>query len=107
GDPKLAARLEAHRRLRARLDHAYGGAMQEPAPERWRRMIEASERPVVIDLERERARRRRPAPVEWRPWAAVAASLVAGLVIGQLILPAKAPSVIGGGPLGLVAQGPL
>ncbi|MCI4589689.1 anti-sigma factor [Sphingobium sp. BYY-5] len=76
-DPALATRVEAHRRLRARLSGHYGPVAEEPVPERLRALLEDSAK--VTPMVRPVAR--------WRNWAmggAVAASLVLGLGIGRM-----------------------
>jgi anti-sigma factor RsiW len=97
-DPALAARLEAHQRLRARLSSHYAPVAREPVPERLRTLLEDSARVAPI----------RPPAARWRGLAmggAIAASLVLGLGLGRMT---------GGdaGPIGmrdgvLVAQGSL
>ena len=47
-DPALAARLEAHQRLRARLSSHYAPVAQEPVPERLRALLEDSARVAPI-----------------------------------------------------------
>lgn len=97
-DAALRAELEAQRRLRERLNAHFGPALDEPVPERFRALLE----PKVVDLAAARASRRS------RPWLmpmAMAASLVLGLALGQLV-----PR--GGGEFGtadgaIVARGPL
>jgi hypothetical protein len=103
-DPALAERVAAHRRLRLRLSDAYAGALDEPIPPAWTQLTRSAPSPV-IDLARERARRR-PAPA-WTRWAAIAASLAAGLVIGRLALPVAPPGLISGAGASMVARGPL
>ncbi|HZZ34508.1 MAG TPA: zf-HC2 domain-containing protein [Caulobacteraceae bacterium] len=101
-DPALAERVATHRRLRLRLSDAYAGALDEPIPDAWTQLTRSAPSPIV-DLARERARRR-PAPA-WTGWAAIAASLAAGLVIGRLVLPSQ--GLISGAGASMIARGPL
>ncbi|HUN74358.1 MAG TPA: hypothetical protein VMU40_07580 [Steroidobacteraceae bacterium] len=82
-DPDLARRVAEHKALRERLHRAYDPVLREPIPANL--LAAAREPPAgspdnVIALQ-PRAPRRRPAP--WQ-WAAMAASLLVGLGIGQL-----------------------
>jgi hypothetical protein len=95
-DPALAARVEAHRRLRATLADAFAGVPAEPLPERLRAPLETN----VVQL-RPRAAPSRPA------WASLAAAMAASLLVG-LGLGTQVPS----GPIAeqggaLVARGSL
>jgi hypothetical protein len=74
-------------------------------PPNVRRQVEAAGRPVIIDFQRERARRR-PAPSAWRPWASVAVCLTVGIVLGRMI-PSPPPGPIVAAGSGLAAAGPL
>jgi len=75
-DPTLRDRLEAQRRLRERLAAHYGPVAEERVPERLRELLE----PKVVDLEAARARR---SPPLWRSVAALAATLLLGLILGR------------------------
>lgn len=95
-DPALRAELEAQRRLRERLSAHFDPALDEAVPERFQALLE----PRVVDLAAVRERRR-----PWLTPMAMAASLVLGLALGQLV-----PR--GGGEFGtadgaIVARGPL
>lgn len=70
-DPALFERLEQHRRLRARVFGAFAGVTSESVPER---LVAAATPSNVVSL----AERRRGPPV----WAAIAASLVVGVLAG-------------------------
>lgn len=85
-DPALAGRLRAQQALRERLQAAFGPELDEPVPERLQRTLAAP----VVDLAARRERRRRPAPDAWWRWGGLAASLLAGVLIGRL-LPGGAP----------------
>jgi hypothetical protein len=104
-DPAVANRLKAHRDLRARLFGAYAGALDEPIPEAWTRLATAPPSAQVVDLARERARRR--ATGRWMQWGAMAASLAAGLLLGRLVLPMSPQGLIAGTGSAMVARGAL
>lgn len=98
GDAALRGELEAQRRLRDRLSAHFDPALDEPVPERFRALLE----PKVVDLAAARESRRART---WLMPMAMAASLVLGLALGQLV-----PR--GGGEFGtadgaIVARGPL
>jgi hypothetical protein len=80
-DPALFERLEKHRRLRARMSGAFTGVLEEPVPER---LIAAAKPSNVVSL----ADRRRGPPA----WAAIAATLVVGVVAG-LAVPRSQPVI--------------
>ncbi|MES2444599.1 MAG: anti-sigma factor [Pseudomonadota bacterium] len=91
--PELAAAVEAHRALRARLERGFAPIAEAPVPERLTGLLDAK----VVAL--------RPAPRIsgfWRAATAMAACLVAGVAIGQFAQPA--PGVSGDS---LVASGAL
>lgn len=75
-DPALAQEVEAHRRLRARLAAHYAPVADEPPPVRLTALLEEKIVPI------EAARERRAARFAPQHWAAIAATLVLGLVIG-------------------------
>ena len=76
-DPALFEKLEQHRRFRARVFGAFAGVLDEPVPER---LVEAAKPSTVVNLAE---RRRSPVPV----WAAMAASLVVGVIAGGVAVP--------------------
>lgn len=97
-DPALQRALETQRALRSRLRAHYDPVAEEPVPPQLRALLE----PEVVDFE---AARRRRTPV-WQVLAAIAASLLVGIMVGR--------SLPGGvtGPVAvkdgmLVAQGAL
>lgn len=93
-DPVLRAQLEAHRRLRERLSAHYAPVADEPVPERLRVLLDSK----VVPL-------RRAAPRwSWHQAAAMAATLVLGLLIGRIALPGGPIAVEDGA---LVARGEL
>jgi hypothetical protein len=82
-DPALQRRAEQHRALASRLSNAFEPIARAPVPERLldaARLREAE----VIDFG---ARRRVPAGPAWAPmqWAAMAATLVIGIVAGSML----------------------
>lgn len=84
-DPMLARRVEEHRALQQRLEGAFGSMLHAPVP---KRIAEAavSRGVQVVDFgaARHTGARQRP----WLPlpqWAAIAATLVVGLVVGTMI----------------------
>ncbi|MEW6371389.1 MAG: hypothetical protein AB1584_10660 [Pseudomonadota bacterium] len=90
-DPQVAAAVERHRALRAKVSGAYAGVLDEPVPERLR---PAPPAPSVVSLDAVREARRqaaaaapaRPAEVRrpaWLQWGALAASLVVGVLAGS------------------------
>lgn len=100
-DPALRARVDAHRELRRLVSGAYAGAADEPVPERFAAML----RPApVVDLAAARARRAPRNWPAWSNWAAIAATLVVGVLAGRMIEP-SAPIATQDGAL--VAQGEL
>lgn len=95
-EPAVAARLERHRRLRAQVAEHYRPVADEHPPERLTSLLAGT----VVDIATVRHPSRQ---ARWVP-AAIAASLAAGLVAGQL-LPrgAGAPVAFKGGAM--IAQG--
>lgn len=83
-DPKLRARLDVQRRLRARLAAHYAPVAEEAVPEGLRAMLETK----VVDLPAARGPRARPL---WQSGAALAATLVLGLALGRTLLVPAAP----------------
>lgn len=99
-DPELARQVEAHRALKARLAAHFAPVVEEPVPERLRALLETNVADFAAAKEkRERLRWILPAG----NFAAMAATLVVGLLVGQAI--DLNPSPIGGSGSGtLVAQ---
>lgn len=96
-DPGLAARVAVHQRLRERLSSAFAEGLEEPVPAQL--LATARGEPISSVAQLEDARRRSPrkaAPPDarsnwsWPQWSAMAASVVFGIVLGQLALRAPA-----------------
>ena len=110
-DPRIAARVAAHRALRARVQAAFAEELAEPVP---RRLIDAAMRaptaavdaPKIVPLDalrkrREHSWRRAPLPL------AIAASLVLGIGIGFVAWRSAVP-ILGENAQGaLIADGDL
>lgn len=115
-DPALAAKVEAHRALRARLAAAFEPTLEEPVPEHLLALVQGGAAPLsakpaeVVDLAAARARRQVAAPAapgvpRWMQLGALAACLAVGVFIGRAALPPGGDAVSRGGVL--VAQGDL
>ena len=98
-DPKLARELDRQRRLCDTLRARYDPIADEPVPARLRALIE----PGIVDLQEERRRRWRPA---WPAAAAIAASLMVGILVGRT-LPEGMSDPVGIERGRLIAQGTL
>lgn len=86
-DPSLAAKLERMRQMRRRVHDAYAGVLDEPAPERLTALLaDGGELKNVADLSAARERRgfRFGGPPAW---AAMAASLIVGVLVGRGLAP--------------------
>jgi len=91
-DPQVAAAVERHRALRAKVFGAYSGVLDEPVPERLRPKA-AAQAPGVVSLDAVREARRQAAAATatasaprrpaWLQWGAIAASLVVGVLAGS------------------------
>lgn len=99
-DAALAAAVARHRRLRTLVTGHFAGIVDQPAPDRLRLVLDRDENVLSFPA--------RPRPSLARPggYAAIAATLVAGLVIGQL-LPRAAPGPISERGGRIVADGAL
>ncbi|WP_313706729.1 hypothetical protein [Massilia sp.] len=97
-DPEVAAAVERHRALRAQVAGAYAGVLDEPVPQRLRQRAA----PSIVSLDAAREARRQaaaqseataaarlaakpaaPGRRTWARWGAIAASLVAGVLVGS------------------------
>lgn len=84
-DPALAAKLEQHRRLGARLRAAYDPILNEPVPERLARTARG-EGTVISLAEARAAHQATSGPArDWRVGGLIAAGLVAALMVGQAL----------------------
>jgi hypothetical protein len=98
-DPALQARIDTQRKLRATLAAFYGPTAEEAVPGHLRAMLESN----VVALPSAKARAARPL---WQSLAALAATLVLGLVVGRTLLgPTAGPVGVENGRM--IAQGPL
>lgn len=99
-DPELRERADAHRALTAGLRTAFAQVSEAPLPASLADVAQPAERKVIPLAEaRERREGRTSSPI-WRQAAAMAATLVLGLVVGhQLTGPAAGPVETRGGKL--------
>ena len=93
-DPALAASVARHRALVARVGAAYAPVLDEAIPPQLLAVAAAANDRVF-----------RPRVGRLAPWAAIAASLVVGVIAGRLALPEQGPLVARDGAL--VARGQL
>lgn len=77
-DPSLAAEVERHRALAARLRGGFASLDAQPMPAGVEALFARTDNVVAFPT-------RKPAPRPQRWWGAIAASLVAGLLLGQLV----------------------
>lgn len=87
GDPDLAAEVERHRALRARLQAHFEPVGAAPVPEALSGMLRQSAKVVDLSAVREAKRPSGPARPSWRAAGAVAAALVVGLFAGHFLQP--------------------
>ena len=114
-DPELGQKLAAHQRLRETLTGHFAPIMEQAAPERLKALLVPggeSQNDNVVSLAAVRAIRKEKAnglaPRRWLPaWgnvAAIAATLVLGIAVGQSMNEGSPVGVSGGG---LMARGEL
>jgi hypothetical protein len=85
-DPEIARRVARHKALRTRLRVAYDKVLDEPVPERLTATVRAAPTPAIRRENNVVPLRRKSAPRwSWPQWSAIAASLVLGIVAGQLV----------------------
>jgi hypothetical protein len=93
-DPEIARAVERHRGITARVQGAYQGVLEEPVPERLAALVSAPAAAPVVRLADHRAEKELSAAAH-RPrlpqWAAIAASLTIGLMVGLLVTRESAP----------------
>lgn len=91
-DPSLARRVENHRALRLKMSTAFSSVLDEPVPERLLDAVRAAPAANrdnrVADSGRARTSRSRDriatrAAWGWPQWAAIAASVAVGVVVGE------------------------
>lgn len=108
-DPELRRIAERHRALAAKVKSAYAGVLEEPVPATLASLTAAPVAAQVADIATERARRtaRKAAPAwAFRQWAAMAASVALGIMVGVFAL--RGPAIpFEQTPGGLVARGAL
>lgn len=80
-DKSVADRIARQRELAGRLSAAFGGALSEPVPERLSAAVERGATDKVVDLQAAKAKRLAGLPLP--AWAAMAACLVVGVLVGQ------------------------
>ena len=105
-DPELARRVAQHKALRSKLRVAFDRVLDEPTPQR---LVDAARGAPAVRREGNVVPLRRKPPRNlWSQWAAVAASLVIGVIIGQVVLsrgPGAGPIIARDGKL--IANGAL
>jgi hypothetical protein len=86
-DPAVAERLAAHQRLAARVQAAFASAAEAPVPQALLDLLNksgplpADSQTTVVPLNQFRGRKVPAAPA-WMAWAAMAACLVIGVMVG-------------------------
>jgi hypothetical protein len=91
-DPALARRVQQHRALRAEVSGAFATVLEQPVPGRLLAAAQASAVPPRHGEVRQFPRRDRTAAGRWgfQEWAALAASLVLGMLLSwQFIAPSR------------------
>jgi hypothetical protein len=93
-DPEVALAVERHRRLAARIQGGYQDVFDEPVPEKLAALVSTPAAPPVIRLADHRSAHAEPAaspPARLPYWAAIAASVTIGLLVGLFLLREPAP----------------
>lgn len=90
-DAALAARVEALRAQRRRMQAAFDPLLAEPVPEALQRLLQPP--PPVADLAQARAARAQRQALGWRAWGGIAAGLVVAFVVGRQSSGPQAPVV--------------
>jgi hypothetical protein len=113
-DPVIAERVAKHRRLRADVNAAFDGVLDEPIPDRL--LDTAASSPgttrsaTVTDLGAVRTARERsahPRRWSWVEWTSIAASLVIGILAGRTALQPAHSDLFATSTGGIVARGAL
>lgn len=106
-DPQVARAVERHRALAARLRAGYDGVLAEPVPEELAALVARPSAAPVADLAAMRAQRVGARGLGRLPqWAALAASVVVGVLVGVLLTRSPRPPYEAAGGA-LVAHGAL
>lgn len=96
GDPGLQLRVARHQALRQRLGRAFDPVLDEPLPQRLLDAARGAPGGARVDNVMPLPRRRAVAPRwSWPQWGAIAASLVAGALLGPWLLRAPAGGALG------------
>jgi hypothetical protein len=113
-DPSIAERVAKHRELRADLDAAFGGVLDEPIPARLLETANSSPTEfrtgTVSDLRAIReakARVANPKRWSWPEWTSIAASLLIGVLAGRAALQPSQSNMFATTDSGIVASGEL
>jgi hypothetical protein len=110
-DPALAQRVEQHRTLRARISGAYGSVLDRTLPERLRTAArgESVAADRATDVIRFPVRGARGAATSWRgrEWAAMAASVMLGVLISWQMFSPGEEAAFATGDGALLARGDL
>lgn len=95
-DPELQRRAADHRAMQSRLGAAFAQVADAPVPQRLAGAVRAGESERVVSLAEARERRemRRTSRPAWRQFAAMAATLVLGIAVGNMIVPQGGSSPI-------------
>lgn len=112
-DAAAAARVAQHRALRTQLRSDFSAVLSEPVPDRLLNLLQANAtgtqaRDTVVDFSQ--AKQRKATVVRnWsgREWGAMAASLIAGIVLGMYALNFNSANLVGEQGGALIAQGKL
>jgi hypothetical protein len=112
-DASAAARVAQHQALRAQLRSGSAAVLSEPVPERLLSMLQRNvddsrAGDKVVDFSRTKQRKANTTRI-WsgREWGAMAASLIAGVVLGIYALTFSSTNLVGDQGGRLVAQGKL
>lgn len=109
----LAARVAQHRALRTQLRNSFAASLSEPIPERLLNILQpratAATADKVVDLAQARQRKAAVPARSWssREWGAMAASLIAGIIVGVYALNFNATNLVSTQGGDLIAQGKL
>jgi hypothetical protein len=110
-DASIAARVAQHRALRVQLQTGCTDVLSEQVPQRLLNTLLAPAAPAVKVIKLAQARQLKSAPPtrRWssREWGAMAASLVAGIVVGMYALDFNSAQLVSEQGGTLIAQGKL